>query len=103
VRGHARCSRRRDCCLANSARGRTYRQEASGRLRSLGDNADDPQTEALAAEVGGDVEAGGEDPRLYRERRQPLGGLHDAVEGLERARVVLAHARHRLEGERVAS
>jgi hypothetical protein len=40
------------------------------------------------------------DPLLYRERRAYLDELQRALSGFEEARVVLAQARQRLEGER---
>jgi hypothetical protein len=39
------------------------------------------------------------DPLLYLERKAYLGAVQDALAGVEAARVVLAKARQRLEGE----
>jgi hypothetical protein len=39
------------------------------------------------------------DPLLYVERRASPGAIRDALAGVEEARVVLAKARQRLEGE----
>jgi hypothetical protein len=41
----------------------------------------------------------GSDPLLYLERKAYLDSIQDALAGLEAARVVLARARQRLEGE----
>jgi hypothetical protein len=41
------------------------------------------------------------DRLLYRERRAYLDGLQRALSGFEEARVVMARARQRLEGERL--
>jgi hypothetical protein len=39
----------------------------------------------------------GDDPLLYLERKAYLGGIQDALAGVEAARVTLAKARQRLE------
>jgi hypothetical protein len=41
----------------------------------------------------------GNDPLLYAERKAYLNSIQDALAGVEAARVVLAKARQRLEGE----
>jgi hypothetical protein len=41
----------------------------------------------------------GNDPLLYAERKTYLNAIQDALAGAEAARVVLAKARQRLEGE----
>jgi hypothetical protein len=41
----------------------------------------------------------GDDPLLYLERKAYLDAVQDALAGVEGARVVLARARQRLEGE----
>src|SRR5215469_14408249 len=41
----------------------------------------------------------GNDPLLYAERKGYLNSIQDALAGVEAARVVLAKARQRLEGE----
>jgi hypothetical protein len=41
----------------------------------------------------------GNDPLLYLERKAYLGAIQDALAGVESARVVLARARQRLEGD----
>lgn len=40
-----------------------------------------------------------EDPLLYLERKAYLSSLGDVLEGIEKARVVLAKARIRMDGE----
>jgi hypothetical protein len=39
----------------------------------------------------------GNDPLLYLERKAYLGGIQDALSGVEKARVALARARQRIE------
>ena len=50
----------------------------------------------LAREV--ELQRGADDVLLYRERKQYLGAVQDALAGVEAARVVLARAARRLEG-----
>jgi hypothetical protein len=50
----------------------------------------------LAEEVG--LQRGAEDVLLFRERRQYLRGIQDALAGAEEARVVLAGVVKRMEG-----
>ena len=57
--------------------------------------------EALSRGLAKEVELWREvDLLLYRERRAYLAGVQDALSGVELARVTLAAAIHRLEGER---
>jgi hypothetical protein len=42
----------------------------------------------------------GNDPLLYLERKAYLNAIMDALAGIEQARVVLAQARQRLDGQR---
>jgi hypothetical protein len=44
------------------------------------------------------VQQGAQDTLLYRERRQYLRAINDALAGIEAARVTLARAVRRLEG-----
>jgi hypothetical protein len=41
----------------------------------------------------------GNDPLLYPERKGYLGAIQDALDGVDRARVILARVRQRLEGQ----
>jgi hypothetical protein len=52
--------------------------------------------QGLAREV--DLQRGAEDLLLFRERKQYLGGIQDALAGAEAARVVLAGVVRRLDG-----
>jgi hypothetical protein len=52
----------------------------------------------LAKEL--DIIGKGEDPLLYRERKQYLESMRNALSGTEAARVILARAAQRLEGTR---
>jgi hypothetical protein len=56
--------------------------------------------ERLALGLGEEavLRRGAADVLLYRERRQYLAALHDALAGVEKARVVLAGAVRRMEG-----
>ena len=57
----------------------------------------DELARGLAKEVS--LWRGGNDPLLYLERKAYLDAVQDALAGVEGARVVLARARQRLEGE----
>ena len=56
----------------------------------------DELSRALAKEIV--LVKGANDPLLYLERKAYLHALHDALAGVEGARVALARARQRLQG-----
>ncbi len=58
----------------------------------------DELTQALRKEIL--INAAGEDPLLYLERREYLTAMRWAADGLDEARVVLARAAIRLDNER---
>ncbi len=66
--------------------------DIAGRIRRL-----DALSRGLAKEVT--LWKGGDDPLLYLERRAYLNAIQDALAGVEGARVALARARQRLQGQ----
>jgi hypothetical protein len=67
------------------------RADLKGRIARL-----ERLAKGLAREV--DLQRGAEDLLLFRERKQYLGGIQDALAGAEAARVVLAAVVKRMEG-----
>jgi hypothetical protein len=66
--------------------------DLEARIRRL-----DDLSRGLAKEVA--LWRAGNDPLLYLERKTYLGAIQDALAGVEAARVVLARASQRLDGE----